>query len=77
MTKIAPTVPVNLEAENKTIGCCLFDTTGDTYLTVKQTINSSDFYLFANQQVFAGLDHVYEKHNTVDELLIAEYLNGS
>jgi replicative DNA helicase len=76
MTKIAPTVPVNLEAENKTIGCCLFDTTGDTYLTVKQTINSSDFYLFANQQVFAGLDHVYEKHNTVDELLIAEYLNG-
>ena len=77
MTKIAPTVPVNLEAENKTIGCCLFDTTGDTYLTVKQTINSSDFYLFANQQVFAGLDHVYEKHNTVDELLIAEYLTGS
>ena len=76
MTQIVPNVPVNLEAESQTIGCCLLDPTGETYLKVKQTINSSDFYLFANQQVFSGLDYVYDKHNTVDELLIAEYLNG-
>ena len=72
----APTVPVNLEAENKTIGCCFFDSTGETYLKVRQIVSPDDFYLFANQQVFKGLVKIYEEHSTVDELLIAEYLNG-
>ena len=72
----APSLPVNLEAESKTIGCCFFDSTGETYLKIRQIINADDFYLFANQQVFKGLDKVYEEHNTVDEILIAEYLNS-
>jgi replicative DNA helicase len=76
MSMNAPTVPVNLEAENKTIGCCFFDSTGETYLKVRQIVSPDDFYLFANQQVFKGLVKIYEEHSTVDELLVAEYLNG-
>jgi replicative DNA helicase len=68
--------PVSLDAESKVIGCCLLDSTGETFQKVKEIITPDDFSLFANNQVFYALDKVYEKHNIVDELLIIEFLSS-
>lgn len=73
----APTdqLPQNSEAEASLLGALLIDT--DAIVKIADTVNALDFYDQRHQRIYEALSQLYERHEAIDVLTLADRLRNN
>ncbi|MGF3195530.1 replicative DNA helicase [Facklamia sp. P13055] len=66
--------PQNIEAERSVLGGLLLDP--KKLATVQTLLQEQDFYKVAHQQIFAAMERVFDRDNTLDHLMLKNQLDA-
>lgn len=67
--------PQNTDAEASLLGAILIDS--DAIVKIADVVNAADFYDPKNQRIFEAITQLYEKHQPIDVLTLADQLKGT
>jgi replicative DNA helicase len=67
--------PQSLEAEASLLGALLIDS--DAIVKIADAIDASDFYDKRHERIYEAMRHIYEHHQALDVLTLADQLKGN
>lgn len=68
-------MPQNIEAEQSVLSACMMNNVAVEELAPK--LEPKDFYRPAHQKIYEGIIDLYKRHIDVDQISLAENLQGS
>src|SRR5664279_2213728 len=74
-TGITGQLPQNAEAEASLLGALLID--GDAIVKIADSLNMTDFYDPKHQRIYEAVTQLYERHEAIDVLTLADRLKNS
>ncbi len=72
---VSKTPPQNTDAEASLLGAILIDT--DALIKIADQVSADDFYDERHQRIYQAIIELYDKHNQIDVLTLADHLKAS
>lgn len=68
-------LPQNAEAEASLLGALLIDS--DAIVKIADSLNANDFFDVKHQRIYEAINHLYEHHEAIDVLTLADRLKNN